>query len=429
MRAYLPTLNAVAAASIVTSALATARADFSYAFVFGQPSEMILNGSAFYDESNTRAMTLTSDGGQDGSMWFQTPQYVAGGFTTTFSFRIDEGPTTHVPGDGFALVLQNDPAGTAALGGGGGALGYGTGNNGSTLVQGLTNSLAVEFDTFSFTGDGPEVAIHSMGANANSADEADALASALLSSVTSINILDGQKHTCTIEYKAAVGSTPSTLVVYLDNTLVLSAPINLQDIAGDDITNGGSMYVGLTGSTGLADSIQVIPEWGFAEVADGCLAPYWHLQGWGGCGLGCYSEMEVQVIGSTPQTYRWYVNGVEIVGSQSGHYSGLGTNHLRVESPTLADNGYYKVVVSNDCGSTNSLEVFLGTCPGDVDDGGGTGTPDGGVDVNDLIYFLQQFESGAPGADLSWQNGGAIRDGAVDINDLLFFLASFEGGC
>lgn len=30
----------------------------------------------------------------------------------------------------------------------------------------------------------------------------------------------------------------------------------------------------------------------------------------------------------------------------------------------------------------------------DLDDGSGTGNPDGGVDINDLLFFLVHFESG-----------------------------------
>ena len=37
----------------------------------------------------------------------------------------------------------------------------------------------------------------------------------------------------------------------------------------------------------------------------------------------------------------------------------------------------------------------LGRIPALVlDDGSGTGTPDGGVDINDLLFFLAHYESG-----------------------------------
>lgn len=70
-------------------------------------------------------------------------------------------------------------------------------------------------------------------------------------------------------------------------------------------------------------------------------------------------------------------------------------------------------------------------CPADLDDGTMTGTKDGGVDINDLIFFLTKFELGDLAVDLDNDGDPAVGtpDGGVDINDLLFFLARFEAGC
>jgi hypothetical protein len=69
------------------------------------------------------------------------------------------------------------------------------------------------------------------------------------------------------------------------------------------------------------------------------------------------------------------------------------------------------------------------SCPADLDNGSGSGTHDGGVDINDLLYFLVQFESGSAAADLDNGTNTGTPDGGVDINDLLFFLVHFEAGC
>ncbi len=69
------------------------------------------------------------------------------------------------------------------------------------------------------------------------------------------------------------------------------------------------------------------------------------------------------------------------------------------------------------------------TCPADLDDGSGTGTPDGGVTIDDLIYFLTLFELGDVGADLDDGSGTGTSDGGVTIDDLIYFLTRFEGGC
>ncbi len=68
-------------------------------------------------------------------------------------------------------------------------------------------------------------------------------------------------------------------------------------------------------------------------------------------------------------------------------------------------------------------------CPADLDDGSGAGTPDGGIDINDLLFFLSKYEAGDIAADLDDGSGAGTPDGGVDINDLLFFLAHYEGGC
>ena len=69
-----------------------------------------------------------------------------------------------------------------------------------------------------------------------------------------------------------------------------------------------------------------------------------------------------------------------------------------------------------------------GFCGADVDDGTGTGTPDGGVDVNDFLFFFTVWEAGNLAADLDDGSGLGIPDDGVDANDLLYFLTAFEEG-
>lgn len=68
-------------------------------------------------------------------------------------------------------------------------------------------------------------------------------------------------------------------------------------------------------------------------------------------------------------------------------------------------------------------------CRGDLDNGSGSGTRDGAVDINDFLYFFVQFENGGAPADLDDGSGTGMPDDGVDVNDLLFFLVRFEVGC
>jgi methionine-rich copper-binding protein CopC len=76
-----------------------------------------------------------------------------------------------------------------------------------------------------------------------------------------------------------------------------------------------------------------------------------------------------------------------------------------------------------------TFSVTTPACVADVDDGSGTGTPDGGVTIDDLIYYLVLFEAGNVDADVDDGSGTGTPDGGVTIDDLLFFLMHFEGGC
>lgn len=55
--------------------------------------------------------------------------------------------------------------------------------------------------------------------------------------------------------------------------------------------------------------------------------------------------------------------------------------------------------------------------------------PDGSVNLDDILFFLEQFEKGLLTIDLDNGTGEGVQDQAVTIDDLLFFLAHFESGC
>lgn len=96
------------------------------------------------------------------------------------------------------------------------------------------------------------------------------------------------------------------------------------------------------------------------------------------------------------RTYQWRRNGVPL--TESAHFVGTRTNTLRVVGTVGSDHGScFDCVVSSDCDTKRSDPASLvirANCAADVDDGFNTGQPDGGVTIEDLIYFLRIFESG-----------------------------------
>jgi len=79
----------------------------------------------------------------------------------------------------------------------------------------------------------------------------------------------------------------------------------------------------------------------------------------------------------------------------------------------------------------SGITVFFESAPcvADVDDGTGTGTPDGGVTIDDLLYYLAIYAQGLPTADLDDGSSTGTPDGGVTIDDLLYFLQRFDAGC
>ncbi len=78
---------------------------------------------------------------------------------------------------------------------------------------------------------------------------------------------------------------------------------------------------------------------------------------------------------------------------------------------------------------TNVIHCLNTTCVADVDDGSGLGEGDGGVTIDDLIYFLALYEAGLPCADVDDGSGTGTPDGGITIDDLIYFLTRFEAGC
>ena len=242
--------------------------------------------------------TLTTGGGlrlttantnQHGSAWFSLQQPLSTGFTTAFQFQISSTNSCYgcvFPADGMALVIQNDPAGTGALGytGNGENLSYG--NNDVSTASGpgnaITNSVAIELDTFQNTNysdpNGNHIAVQSCGPNnasvltPNSADHdymcpnGNLAALALQSLPSGMSLSDGKVHTITVNYLPPGNCTSgcNNLAVYLDSTLILQTTLNIATQL--NLTGNGSAYLGFTAATGSLVQNNDIVSWSFSSL-------------------------------------------------------------------------------------------------------------------------------------------------------------------
>lgn len=227
---------------------------------FSSTTGLALNGSAVQSGVNLQITgNLTN---QAGTAWYTTPQSISGGFDTVFTFRITSNGTA---ADGMTFAIQNDSAGSTALGAAGGALGY----------QGLStlfNSVVVEFDTFP-NGDfgetvGNVISVHTNGTGPTGSHEAQAIGSFVLPGI----LATGAARQARIEYVSAT----ATLNIYLDNltTPVLTIPYSFTfggtfAVSGSPVAPpilaNGSAIVGFTGGTGGLTQANVIESWTFAS--------------------------------------------------------------------------------------------------------------------------------------------------------------------
>jgi hypothetical protein len=257
-------------------------------------------------------------GSQIGSAWFTNPtaggtaqpQALASGFTTTFTFQFTgqggiangEDPYDRTGADGVAFVIQNgcftnnnclNTTGPFAVGpndGLGGEIGF----------TGLTNSVAVQFDTWcnvSAYGDtcaaqasptsADQITVESCGTGANTVNHAAGcqFGTVDLSTLAKpVYLADGAVHTALIKYAPAnpgAGTCPpgsesgsagcGTLTVVIDTQTVLTVPFNLAYLGLD---GSDDAYVGFTGATGGSFELQNILSWNFSVTGDFSYPPF-----------------------------------------------------------------------------------------------------------------------------------------------------------
>jgi hypothetical protein len=225
------------AAISVSQSFTITSIDFTTLSLVGSPAGVVPTATA-------TTLTMSTAVNQTSAAWLPAKQTVGNGFTTQFTFQISS--TGDPVADGFAFVIQNSAAGTGALGatGMGGFLGY----------EGLTNSIAIEFDTYQNDWDtnNNHVAVQSNGTGPNTANHNTSAIHQVNNSLAT-TLADGNVHTVKITYDGA------TLLVFLDGTQVLSEAVSLSGIGVVDA--GGNAVVGFTAATGSDSELTQILFW------------------------------------------------------------------------------------------------------------------------------------------------------------------------
>jgi len=237
--------------------------------ILGSVDRVEADGFTYTDFSSTTGLNLVTDAASSGSVpgsvlqlnpdtpwkvgaaWYSTKQAVAGGFETTFDFRI-EVPTGTDGADGFAFLVQN--MGDSAIGTADGDY-YGR----------IMHSIAVEFDTFYNTtsndanGNANHISVHTayMGENGH-------LESLSIGRETDIpNLSDGTVHSVRILYQ------PGTMTIWMDEDV---GPANLPLVVNVDLNDlgleAGTAFVGFAGGTGAHYETHDILNWTFSPIPE-----------------------------------------------------------------------------------------------------------------------------------------------------------------
>ena len=239
----LPSLARRSLAAALMAAPAAADVTFNN---FSNPAGLNLIGDA---QVAGTTLELVPDANNDtGAAWFQTKQAVGNGFSTQFTFAYGTGGG----GEGMAFVIQNVTS--SELGAGQCGLGY----------DGITNSLAIEFDTVGNATCGGQVSnepsnlhisIQTRGGLANSS-----LGTFSLGSAQVVNdFANGSIHIGRIEY------TPGLMRVFVDilSVPVLQVPLDLDQLLA---LSGDDAYVGFTAATSNSSEVHKLFTWMLSET-------------------------------------------------------------------------------------------------------------------------------------------------------------------
>lgn len=217
----------------------------------------------------------------------------------------------------------------------------------------------------------------------------------------------------------------------------------------DDHTSAGvNCYFtgqGTAGSTAVGEAdldggsvFLVSPAFNLSATVDATIAYWrWYSNSGGGAPFSDTFVVEVSSNNGSSWTAVETVGptGPEVSGGWNFHSLNLATFPAIARTSTMrlrftaADLGTGSIIEAAVDDVTITKYTCSNLCVADMDDGSGTGVPDGGVGIEDLLYYLGQYDAGNVRADVDDGNGAGVPDGGVGIEDLLYYLARYDAGC
>jgi hypothetical protein len=199
---------------------------------------LIGNAEGGFTSANTLELT-DGQGSEARASFFSNAVYV-GGFQAKFTYTDVNGVGAEA--DGACFVVQNDPRGPAALGGGGGDLGY----------TGIMPSVALEFNIY---------AGNTVGGVGVGLGENGTVATVANTSPVAIDL--GDPINVTVTYLGGEVSLFLQDAIHTNETFSTSAAINVAAVVGTNVA-----YVGFVGGDGGTVSTQTISNFQFTSLVN-----------------------------------------------------------------------------------------------------------------------------------------------------------------
>ncbi len=380
---------------------------------FADTSPLTLNGNA---TQTGNVLRLTPSGtNQAGSAFLDRPLAIDANtsFETQFQFQLTGGSGG---ADGFTFILQNDTQALNALGISGGDLGYGNVQN--TALPGITQSLAIEFDTYQNAWD--------TNNNHLSVLRDGNINNPLTTTAASLDLNSGSVLNAWIDYD---GST-NLLEVYLGNTAnkpgteLLSLNIDLASVLGSQA------FLGFSAGTGGLSNNHDIRNWELASNSNLLAAPP--------TSVSLNSETLISGL-NQPTAIEWTPNGNTlfiaekggvIKVSQNGQVSNTPFIDLTAQVNGTRDRGLLDIAVHPDFFNGSPYVYALYTYdPPEVFQNTGLAGPDGNGNRASRLTRITadantNFTTAVPGSEVvilgtnsTWDNFNAFANSTNDFNE------------